>query len=361
MAPAAGPAAAEWWVRAVLCEFFHCRFFQFSAASELTTAVDNGSERARMTVARPHRVDNLLTRARGTTVPGAWLGRKKKPAPPPPSDGKTPETRAAGGFEVKVTGPKDEYEAASGAYAFWEKNGKATMKKPKKLTQRQLRAHETIKATMKATLGGGDLRETVKLPEGEDKKEWIAVNTVHFYNAASMIYGTISEDCAEDKPECRIMSAGPKYEYLWQDGIEYKKPTKMSAPEYIDNLLTWAGEQIADPKLFPVDPGARFPHGFMKQVRVIYKRLFRVYGHIYHVHFDKIKSLGANGELLLLYLSRRFSAHLQPFAPFAAHLNTCFKHFIFFIKEFSLVKDSDVSTKSHCYPPPSHRLHNAQP
>mmetsp|Transcript_36585 Transcript_36585/g.59276 ORF Transcript_36585/g.59276 Transcript_36585/m.59276 type:complete len:154 (-) Transcript_36585:771-1232(-) len=152
---------------------------------------------------------------------------------------------------------------------------------------------------MKATLGGGDLKETVKLPDGEDKKEWIAVNTVHFYNAASMIYGTVSEDCLECKASCKIMSAGAKYEYLWQDGVQYKKPTKMSAPEYIDKLLTWAGEQIADPALFPVEPGARFPHGFMKQVKVMYKRMFRVYAHIYHVHFDKIKSLGANAFHLL--------------------------------------------------------------
>jgi len=24
-----------------------------------------------------------------------------------------------------------------------------------------------------------------------------------------------------------------------KDGVQYKKPTKMSAPEYIDKLLTW--------------------------------------------------------------------------------------------------------------------------
>ena len=40
----------------------------------------------------------------------------------------------------------------------------------------------TMQATMKATLGGGELQNTVKLPEGEDLNEWIAVNTVHFFN-----------------------------------------------------------------------------------------------------------------------------------------------------------------------------------
>ena len=64
---------------------------------------------------------------------------------------------------------------------------------------------KTINATMKATLGGGELKQAVKLPPGEDLNEWIAVNSehlaansqliarlllclaVHFYNAANMI------------------------------------------------------------------------------------------------------------------------------------------------------------------------------
>jgi hypothetical protein len=33
-------------------------------------------------------------------------------------------------------------------------------------------------ATVKATLGAGNLQEAVLLPEGEDKNEWLAVNTV---------------------------------------------------------------------------------------------------------------------------------------------------------------------------------------
>jgi len=30
---------------------------------------------------------------------------------------------------------------------------------------------------MKATLGGGQLKQTVELPDGEDENEWIAVNS----------------------------------------------------------------------------------------------------------------------------------------------------------------------------------------
>jgi MOB kinase activator 1 len=41
----------------------------------------------------------------------------------------------------------------------------------------------------------------------------------------------------------------------------------------------------------------------------IYKKLFRLYAHIYYSHFEKIRSIGAN-----------------------AHLNTCFKHFVYFVQ-----------------------------
>ena len=42
--------------------------------------------------------------------------------------------------------------------------------------------HKYAKATVKATLGAGNLQEAVLLPEGEDKNEWLAVNTVDFFN-----------------------------------------------------------------------------------------------------------------------------------------------------------------------------------
>ena len=52
----------------------------------------------------------------------------------------------------------------------------------------------------------GNLRLAVILPEGEDLNEWVAVNTVDFFNQINMLYGTITEFCTEER--CPIMSAG---------------------------------------------------------------------------------------------------------------------------------------------------------
>lgn len=46
------------------------------------------------------------------------------------------------------------------------------------------------------------------MPPGEDLNEWLAVNTVDFYNAISILYGTLEEFCTERT--CEIMSAGGK-------------------------------------------------------------------------------------------------------------------------------------------------------
>lgn len=58
-----------------------------------------------------------------------------------------------------------------------------------------------------------------------------------------------------------------------------------------------------------VRTGVPFPKNFLSMAKTILKRLFRVYAHIYHQHFPEVVQLGEE-----------------------AHLNTSFKHFIFFVQ-----------------------------
>ncbi|CAL2274554.1 unnamed protein product [Prunus armeniaca] len=156
-----------------------------------------------------------------------------------------------------------------------------------------------------ATLGSGNLREAVRLPPGEDINEWLAVNTVDFFNQVNILYGTLTEFCTP--VNCPTMSAGPKYEYRWADGVNIKKPIEVSAPKYVEYLMDWIENQLDEESIFPQRLGAPFPANFQDVVKTIFKRLFRVYAHIYHSHFQKIVSLKEE-----------------------AHLNTCFKHFVLF-------------------------------
>lgn len=108
-----------------------------------------------------------------------------------------------------------------------------------------------LKRYAEATLGSGNLRRAVILPDGEDLDEWLAVNTVDFFNHINMLYGTITEFCIPS--QCPTMSAGARYEYHWQDSnsTEYRKPTKMSAPDYIDCLMTWTQAMLDNEAIFP--------------------------------------------------------------------------------------------------------------
>jgi len=183
---------------------------------------------------------------------------------------------------------------------------------PEGTHQHQLMQHAA------ATLGSGNLQLAVVLPEGEDLNEWIAVNTVDFFNQINMLYGTISEACTPES--CQVMSAGSKYEYHWADGVTIKKPIKCSAPRYIDYLMTWVQCQLDNEEIFPSAVGVPFSKNFMTIAKTILKRLFRVYAHIYHQHFSHV--LGLNEE---------------------AHLNTSFKHFIYFIQEFNLIERRELA------------------
>ncbi|CAA9960053.1 Mob1-phocein domain containing protein [Pyrenophora teres f. maculata] len=172
-----------------------------------------------------------------------------------------------------------------------------------------------LKQYAEATLGSGSLRKAVKLPEGEDKDEWLAVNVVDFYNQINLLYGSITEFCSPQS--CPEMKATDEFEYLWQDSENYKKPTKMPAPEYIEHLMAWVQSNVDNEAMFPSRIGVPFPKTFSALIRNMFKRLYRVYAHIYCHHYPVIIELG-----------------LEP------HLNTSFKHYVLFIDEHGLASGS---------------------
>jgi hypothetical protein len=86
--------------------------------------------------------------------------------------------------------------------------------------------------------------------------------------------------------QCQIMSAGPRfvvvscsdpdascyranfspppvlaasYEFLFEDGSTYKKPTALSAPQYVDALMTWVQGLLDDEEVFPARIGESKP------------------------------------------------------------------------------------------------------
>ncbi|KAJ3249708.1 MOB kinase activator 1B [Chytriomyces hyalinus] len=168
------------------------------------------------------------------------------------------------------------------------------------------------------------LRQAVSLPQGEDINEWLASNLTDFYNQVNLLYGSLTQFCTPET--CPTMSAGPKFDYLWADSSLFKKPIRLSAPEYIDTLLTSIQTALDDESVFPTQPSssttlqtAAFPKHFQATVKLIFKRLFRVYAHVWHAHFATVVVLGEE-----------------------SHFWTSFRHFVLFVREFGLVERKEL-------------------
>ncbi|WFD28744.1 Mitotic exit network component [Malassezia nana] len=176
-----------------------------------------------------------------------------------------------------------------------------------------------LKRLADSTLGSGNLRVAVQVPDGELLEEWLAVHTVDFFNHLNILYGTLTELCTPR--ECPVMCAGPRFEYHWQDptSVKYRRSTRLSAPDYIECLLNWTQAQMDDEQLFPVQPGAQFPPQFVDRVKAILRRLFRIYAHVYHHHFAQVCAMRLE-----------------------THLNTSYRHFFLFVTEYHLIDPKEM-------------------
>jgi MOB kinase activator 1 len=178
--------------------------------------------------------------------------------------------------------------------------------------------HFTLLRMSEATLGAGDVRAAVKLPPGESLNDWLAVSVIDFYNQLSCLWSPIVSACTASS--CPEMTAGSTAKYAWQDNDRYRKPTMLPANEYITHVFLWVEQYMDDPKVFPEDARSPFPPNFLDVVKNIFKRLLRVYAHIYHHHRATVTEGNLEG-----------------------HLNTSFRQFVFFAKEFQLIGDDQFA------------------
>ncbi|KAI6176293.1 Mob1/phocein family protein [Aphelenchoides bicaudatus] len=207
-------------------------------------------------------------------------------------------------------------DKANSFFQFLHVNREKTFRPKKKLTIGTLhKLHKYAEATLNA---GIDLKQVVKLPDDEKFDDWLAVNTVDFFNRVNLLYGTISDACTPQS--CPTMSGGTKYEYLWQDDINYKKPTRLPAPDYMNLLMDWIELRINNEAVFPSCPSVPFPADFRAICSKILSRLYRVFVHIYIHHHEVLSQIGA-----------------EP------HANTLYKHFYYFVVEHNLISRKELN------------------
>ncbi|KAH0790102.1 MOB kinase activator-like 1A [Histomonas meleagridis] len=203
----------------------------------------------------------------------------------------------------------------SSIFAFFSNFGKSTFRPIKHVSpnHRAFNAFETLKAT----LGSENLEASVKCPPGRDVNDWLSMNTLEFYNELNLFYSIVEDKCTTES--CPHMSAG-NYQYYWEDSAQYKKPTDLPAHKYMELLVDWITQLLNNPDIFPDDPIIPYPPDFLKIVSKIFRRMFRIYAHIYFHHKDSLKKIGGMG-----------------------HLNTSFRHFIAFVKQYNLMDPKEFA------------------
>jgi len=160
-----------------------------------------------------------------------------------------------------------------------------------------------------------DLLSITEVPSGLDPNEWHALHTIGFFEHINLLYGTVSEFCnLTTCPE--MLVPGPRV-YLWQD--DKGKKTKVSAPQYVDYVMTYVQKVVNDETTFPTKHGNEFPSHFDQVLRKVQKLLFHVVAHIYHSHFREIVLLGLH-----------------------AHLNSIFAHIIEFNLCHQLIEEKET-------------------
>lgn len=146
-----------------------------------------------------------------------------------------------------------------------------------------------------ALVEAGKFREAARKPAGvHSTGEWIRINAFLYYNKANEFFGLLREKCTCDK-----MSIGRKYEYMWADGKSIRKPINIPAVDYVEYVMEWVEANFSDAKLFPLYDDAGSGHGFTTAIKDIFKRLFRVFGHMESLHREDLEAQepGAAAEL----------------------------------------------------------------
>lgn len=92
---------------------------------------------------------------------------------------------------------------------------------------------------------------------------------------------------------------------MWCDGVTFKQPISIPARTYMKFCLLWTQQQLKDPKVITTAPNALYSADSLSTWKMMYRRLLRVYAHLYINHQEDFEKIGALGSVLQC-MFRRF-------------------------------------------------------
>jgi len=159
-----------------------------------------------------------------------------------------------------------------------------------------------------ATLNTAEIYEATKPPPGLTVEAWIASNIVSIHDELIWVATIFADFCNPQSDLCCVMHAGTCH-YRWQEpGC---LPVDMPAVQYTDRVVQDGYDKIKANQLIPHD-AVSFPADFLPQVRVMLKRFFRVYAHVYTCHFEDMRAMDIEAHVNMMFKRMLFvSWHLN--------------------------------------------------
>nr|CAG4646591.1 EOG090X0E0F [Macrothrix elegans] len=204
----------------------------------------------------------------------------------------------------------DGNNAAKLNQVYWKKEGEK--EREGGYAEHKLYLESTV---LERKIPEADLRQLIDLPPGLDLNEWLASHTIAFFEHVNLLYGAVSEYCTP--VSCPDMLGPGQRLYTWID--DRGKKIRLSAPQYIDYVMTYAQRTVNDESIFPTKFAQEFPVTYEQVLKKIQRLLFHVVAHLYHRHFRELLLLGLHG-----------------------HLHALFAHLILFNSRFRLIDEKET-------------------
>lgn len=153
-------------------------------------------------------------------------------------------------------------------------------------------------------------------PNGVEEIEWIAAETIGFFNSLTLLSGVALSTLKKEFTEPGT-GFPDGFTFLWVDEAK-KKSISLSSPKYISTCLKWMDSQFTNPRIFPTDANIPFPSEFIElYICKIFTMMFRIFAIIHSNAYITIKERDLTGVF-----------------------NSTLKHFVFFGIRHSLLVET---------------------
>eukprot|EP00924_Labyrinthula_sp_SR-Ha-C_P010805 maker-scaffold_35-snap-gene-2.87-mRNA-1 protein AED:0.00 eAED:0.00 QI:81/1/1/1/1/1/3/106/257 len=200
--------------------------------------------------------------------------------------------------------------------------GNGTTQVRKQYTTETSRRLAQLKKNTWSTLGANQLHLVVQTPPGEHKLEWISMHLTDFYNEIGMFVEMTAEHDDADKYNSPGKGFPPGLVYRWKNE-ETGEPMTVSCFDYMDYCLAFIEQQLEELG----DPESKIAEGdfthedYMKAVTQVFTKMFRCYAILYGTFTTTLKKM-----------------------DLAQHLNTSFKHYVYFAASQDLLpSDKEIT------------------